>query len=62
VQLAGNLLTGNVVVVTGSVTVLQGFGSQSITQGQQVSLRGLLFKTGPQGGPTFYAKVVELQP
>jgi hypothetical protein len=60
-QLADKLLTNDVTVVTGSVTVLQGFGLQTIAQGQKVSLRGLLLNSGPQGGPMFYAKVVELQ-
>ena len=52
------------VIITTGLTDLEGFsGSPAVVAtGETVAVRGLLFKSGPQGGPTLIARQVELLP
>ena len=52
------------VLAPGGVTTYQGFSSSSgpVQVGQIVAVRGLLFKSGPQAGPTLLGEKVVLGP
>jgi hypothetical protein len=59
----GSDAPASVLVLTpASVTVFQGFTGGGVQLGQPVVVRGLLFKSGPQGGPTVLADKVTLGP
>jgi hypothetical protein len=63
VQVLGTPGPSSVLVITTSgVTDYQGFpaGSSNVKVGQIIATRGLLFKSGPQGGPTILARRVAL--
>jgi hypothetical protein len=53
-----------IVLAPAGVTTYSGFSSSSgpVQVGQVVAVRGLLFKSGPQGGPTLLAEKVVLGP
>ena len=57
-QPSASYLPATVVVITGSATNLNGLTPQV---GQQISVRGILLKNSPSGGPTLIATIVELQ-
>ncbi len=64
-QPLGNPAPASVLVmITTGLTDLEGFsGSPAVVAtGQTVAVRGLLFKSGPQAGPTLIARQVELLP
>jgi hypothetical protein len=54
--------TSVLVITTAGVTDYQDFpaGSSNVKVGQIIAIRGLLFKSGPQGGPTILARRVGL--
>jgi hypothetical protein len=63
VQVLGTPGPSSVLVITTSgVTDYQDFpaGSSNVKAGQIIAIRGLLFKSGPQGGPTILARRVAL--
>ena len=60
----GSLWPSSILVITSRVTDFMNASGpvQTIQAGQAVAVRGLLFKNGPQGGPTLVARIVSTDP